>query len=85
MAAMILESQPAELSQPPVRVGEIFRISAIHICYFADRVSRESFCCTFDKIKGYRGQQPADFGMIPGTAVHFGLDSDGEVDWVELQ
>jgi len=85
MSTMLLESQHAELSPPSVRVGEIFRISPIHICYFADPVTRESFCCTFDKLKGYRGQQPVDFGLIPGTAIHFGLDSNGEVEWVELQ
>ena len=85
MSPMLLQTNPAAHSQPLIRSGEIFRISPIHICYFADSVSRESFGCTFDKIKGYAGQDPTAFGMLPGIAVHFALDENGEVDWVELQ
>ncbi len=85
MSPMLLEPHSTALSQPLIRLGEIFRISPIHICYFADSVSHESFGCTFDKIKGYAGQHPTAFGMLPGIAVHFTLDEKGEVDWVELQ
>ena len=85
MTAMILEPHTAEAAQLMTRTGEIFRISPIHICYFADSATREPFCCAFNKIKGYAGQDPDTFGMQPGTAVHYALDGEGEVEWVELQ
>ncbi|MBY0503414.1 MAG: hypothetical protein K2X03_05885 [Bryobacteraceae bacterium] len=68
-----------------VRSGEIFRIGPNQNFYFADPVLRESFCCPFDKIRGYTGQSPEAFGLLPGTAVHFALDESGDVAWVELQ
>lgn len=80
----MLSNQPPTDTAPGVRTGEIFRISPIHICYFADPDSDETFCCGFDKIKDYRGEQPAEFGIIPGTPVHFALDERREVAWVEL-
>ena len=49
-----------------IRLGEIFRISPIALCYFADPTTDEVFCCTFDKFKGYRGQYPTEsLGCCP--------------------
>ena len=79
-----LTHQTPNDAAPGVRTGEIFRISPVDVCYFADLASDEAFCCTFDKIKDYGGEQPAEFGMLPGSPVHFALDDQREIAWVEL-
>ena len=84
MSTMTLEPHIEETTTEAIRLGEIFRISPIALCYFADPTTDEVFSCTFDKFKGYRGQYPTEFGMLPGTAVNFALDDDGNVAWVEL-
>ena len=84
MSTAMLEPQIDDTTTGTIRLGEIFRISPIALCYFADPTTDEVFCCTCDKFKGYRGQYPTEFGMIPGTAVNFELDEAGDVAWVDF-
>jgi hypothetical protein len=83
MTTLTLQSSPP-CSIPTVRIGEVFRISPLSLCYFGNHATDEAFACTFGKFKGYRGQQPDDFGMILGRSVHFALDADGRVAWAQL-
>ena len=81
---MLLEPQSEPAKAEGARLGEIYRITPVGMCYLADRTTDEVFCCTFGKFKGYRGEYPVEFGMFPGSPVHFLLDEDGHVAWVEL-
>ncbi len=84
MSTLLLEPQSEETTVQGVRTGEIFRVSPVALCYFADPATEESFCCTFGKFKGYRGEYPNEIGMLPGAPVQFALDENGDVAWVRL-
>ena len=63
--------------------GKVVRIEDFGLGFVKQDETEEQFAFTFDKIEGYRGEQPGQLGFRLGSPVTFRL-SNGLVEVVQL-
>lgn len=56
--------------------GVVLRLTEYGLGVVEDNASREQFTFTFDKIRGYRGEEPKELGLHVGSRIWFSATVD---------
>lgn len=64
-----------------VRDGKVVQVDRLGLAFIESQAT--SFTFTFDKLEGYRGEEPRKFGLHEGVLVHFTV-VNGEVESVKI-
>lgn len=64
-------------------LAKLVQISPSGVGILRDEAAQRDLAFTFDKIEGYRGEQPGEIGLTPGRKVKY-TEQNGIVQRVKL-